>query len=129
MVPCGAADPDLEAEAEAEAEAGATPDALDVATGLATFGGAAAVPPVATGDDAPGPAAGDAATGDVAAVDVAGIVRASAPAMAPTPTTSAASDQLDHRRTCRNPRALDVTGSVSRSSVGGSRRRTARSEP
>jgi hypothetical protein len=73
-----------------------TPVALVVATEVVTEGAPWEVP---VAEPAPAPAV---VTAAVPAV-VAGIACASAPVVAPTPTTSAASDQFDMRRTRLRP--------------------------
>jgi hypothetical protein len=73
-----------------------TPDALVVATGAWTDGACWATPPTVL-VTVPG-----LVTAVVPAV-AGGTVRASAPVVAPTPTTSAASDQFDNRRMRLSP--------------------------
>ena len=73
-----------------------TPDALVVATALVTEGACPATPPA---ELAPPAGLVTAVVPEVGA----GIVLASAPVVAPTPTTSAASDQFDIRRRRLSP--------------------------
>ena len=83
----------------------ATPDALVAATGVDPLGGGV---PAVTGAVELVLGATDAV--DAAGAVCAGIVRAKATVVVPVPTTRAASDQLDQRRTCLRPLARGERG-------------------